>query len=182
MVANLMIGQTAARQRELALRASLGATVGRLARQLLTEAVVLSITGGALGTLLAFGQLRLLKRWLPADTPRLAEVAIDQRILAFTAAISLGSGILFGLLPAWRSRAPRSLTAIEGSHSTLSARGLRTDAVLVMTEAAFATILLVGGGLLLHSLWTMLQVDPGFQVESVVTAELSPGRAAAASL
>src|SRR5205807_10403434 len=132
-----MIGQTAARRRELTLRASLGARPGRLARQLLTEALVLAVTGGSIGTLLAFGQLTLHKRWLPADTPRLAEVAIDQRILAFTAAISLGSGLLFGLLPAWRSRAPRSLSAIEGSRSTLSAKRLRTDAMLVMTEAAF---------------------------------------------
>jgi len=181
-VVNLTIGQTAARQRELALRASLGATAGRLARQLLAEAAVLAAIGGVLGTLLAFGQLALLKHWLPADTPRLAEVAIDQRVLAFTAAISLGSGLLFGLLPAWKARPVRSLTAIEDGRSTPGARGLRTDAVLVMTEAAFATILLVGAGLLLRSLWTMLQVDPGFRVESVVTAQLSPGRAAAASL
>jgi putative ABC transport system permease protein len=181
-VANLMMGQTAARLRELALRASFGATPGRLARQLLTEALVLAVAGGVLGTLLAFGQLTLLKHWLPADTPRLAEVAIDERILAFTAALSLGSGLLFGLLPAWRGCASRSLTTIDGERSTRSVKGLRTDAVLVMTEAAFATILLVGAGLLLRSLWTMLQVDPGFRVESVVTAELSPSRAAAASL
>src|SRR5713226_1848283 len=82
-VANLMIGQTAARQRELALRAALGATPGRLARQLLTEAVLLAAAGGLLGTLLAFGQLILLKSLLPADTPRLAEVAIDEPMLAF---------------------------------------------------------------------------------------------------
>jgi predicted permease len=181
-VANLMIGQTAARQRELALRASLGATPGRLARQLLTEAVLLAATGGLLGTLLAFGQLTMLKRLLPADTPRLAEVVIDGRMLAFTAAIALGSGLLFGLLPAWRARTQRSLTTTEGSRATLSAGKLRTDAVLVMMEAAFATILLVGAGLLLRTLWSMLQVDPGFRVESVITAELSPNRAAAASL
>jgi predicted permease len=181
-VVNLMIGQTTARQRELTLRASLGATPGRLVRQLLTEAVVLAATGGLLGTLLAFGQLTLLKHLLPPDTPRLAEVAIDGRILVFAALVSLGSGLLFGLWPAWRARTQRSLTALEGSRSTLSAMGLRTDAALVMTEAAFATILLVGAGLLLHSLWAMLQVDPGFRVESVITAELSPGRAVAASL
>jgi predicted permease len=181
-VANLMIGQTAARQRELALRASLGATPGRLARQLLTEAVLLGAAGGVLGTLLAFGQLTLLKHWLPADTPRLAGVAIDGRVLAFTAALSLGTGLLFGLLPAWRVRTQRSLTEMEGSHATLGARGSRSDAALVTMEAAFATILLVGAGLLLHSLWSMLQVDPGFRVESVVTADLSPGPALAASL
>jgi len=183
-VANLMVGQTAARQRELTLRAGLGATPARLARQLLTEAVVLAAAGGVLGTLLAFGQLAVLKHLLPADTPRLAEVVIDRRILAFTAALSLGSGLLFGLLPAWRARAQRGLSALEGSRSTLGLgpMGLRTDAVLVTTEAAFATILLVGAGLLLRSLWTMVRADPGLRVESVVTAELSPGRSAKDSL
>ena len=172
-VANLMMGQTAARRRELDLRISLGATPGRLTRQLMTEAAVLALAGGFLGTLLAFGQLSLLKRLLPADTPRLAEVAIDGRILAFTAVVSLGSGLLFGLLPAWHARSPRPL----GNRSTP-----RTGAALVMTEACFATILLVGAGLLLRSLWTMLHLDPGFRVESVVTAELSPNRAVADSV
>jgi putative ABC transport system permease protein len=180
-VANLLIGQTAARQRELALRASLGATPGRLTRQLLTESLVLAVTGGVLGTTLAFIQLAMLKRLLPADMPRLADVAIDERVLAFTATISLGSGLLFGLLPAWQSRGQRSLTVIDGCHATLSARGLRTDSALVVTEAAFATILLVGAGLLLHTFWTLLHVDPGFKAESVVTAELSLGREAAGS-
>jgi predicted permease len=181
-VANLMIGQTASRQRELTLRASLGATPARLARQLLTEAIVLAAAGGLLGTLLAFGQLALLKHLLPADTPRLAEVVIDRRILAFTAALSLGSGLLFGLLPAWKARAQRSLAALEGGRTTDGPSGLRTGALLVMTEAAFATVLLVGAGLLLRSLWTMVRADPGFRVESVVTAELSPDRSARASL
>ncbi|MBI5282788.1 MAG: ABC transporter permease [Candidatus Solibacter usitatus] len=181
-VANLMIAQAAARQRELALRASLGATPGRLARQMLTEAVVLAVTGGLLGVVLAFGQLSLLKQVLPPDMPRLAEVAVDKRILAFSAAISLGSGLLFGLLPAWRARRQRSLAASEDSRATLSARGLRIDAALVMTEAAFATVLLLSAGLLLRSLWTMLRVEPGFRAEAVVTAELNPSRAGAASL
>ena len=167
-VANLMIGQTAARQRELALRASLGATAGRLARQLLTEAVVLALTGGALGTLLAFGQLTMLKHWLPADTPRLAGVTIDQRILAFTAAISLGSGLLFGLLPAWRSRAPQSLTMIEEDHPRHC-----EQTPYRMTEAAWAAILLVGGG---PAAQLVDHAASRPRVESIVTAELSPGR------
>jgi predicted permease len=168
-VANLMVGQAAAREREFTLRSWLGASPGRLARQVLTEAVVLALAGGLLGAALAFAQLATLKHLLPADTPRLAEVAIDRRILAFTAAISLGSGLLFGLLPAWRAR-----------RATLTS-GLRTGSALVAVEAAFATMLLVSSGLLLHSLWSMLQVNPGFRTESVVTAQLSPSRAAAAS-
>ena len=174
-VANLMIGQTAARQQELAMRASLGATPGRLARQLLTEAVMLAAIGGLLGTTLAYGQLPLLKHLLPADTPGLADVVIDQRILAFTAGVSLLCGLLFGLLPAWRTRTPQP----EGGRAT---GRRRTDVVLVISEAAFATILLVSAGLLLRSLWTMLRTDPGFHAESIVTAELSPGRATAASI
>jgi predicted permease len=180
-VANLMIGQTAGRRGEFALRISLGATPGRLARQLLTESLLLAVTGGLLGTLLAFGQLEALKHWLPADTPRLAEVSIDRTIIAFAAAVSMGSGLLFGLLPAWRARS-QSLVPADGARSTLSRMGLRADALLVTSEAALATILLVGAGLLLHSFWTMLRAAPGYRVESVVTAELSPGRAISTSL
>jgi predicted permease len=168
-VANLMVGQAAAREREFTLRSWLGASPGRLARQVFTEAVVLAIAGGLLGIALAFAQLAALKHVLPADTPRLAEVAIDRRVLGFTAAISLGSGLLLGLLPAWRAQRAR-LTA-----------GLRTGSVLVAAEAAFATILLVASGLMLHSLWSLVGVDTGFRMESVITAKLSPNRAALTS-
>jgi len=178
-VANLMIGQSAARRAEFALRVSLGATPGRLARQLLTESLVLAVAGGTLGTLLAFGQLAVLKHLLPAGTPRLAEVSIDRIVIFFAAALSLGSGLLFGMLPAWRARA---FVPAESSRTTLGRMGLRTDAALVGSEAAFATILLVGAGLLLHSFWTMLHVNTGFRVESVVTAQLSPDRTVTASL
>lgn len=177
-VATLMSGQMAARERELALRESLGATPWRLARQLLTESVVLGAAAGAVGLGLAFGELRLLKHMLPADTPRLGEAVIDGRVLLFTAAVALGSGLLFGLLPAWRTRRKRPLFAGDGVRATAGAARLRADGLLVAAEAAFATILLVGAGLLLHSLWTMLRMDPGFRAQAVVTAELSPGRAA----
>jgi predicted permease len=180
-VANLMIGQTAARRAEFTLRVSLGATPGRLARQLLTESLLLAVTGGLLGTLLAFGLLDLLKHWLPADTPRLAEVSIDRTIVAFAAAVSMGSGLLFGLLPAWRARSQDSLV-VANTRSTVSRAALGTDATLVACEAAFATILLVGAGLLLHSFWKMLHVPTGYRVESVVTAELSPDRTISGSL
>jgi predicted permease len=169
-VANLMVGQAAAREREFTLRCWLGASPGRLARQVLTEAVLLALLGGALGAALAFAQLAALKYLLPADTPRLADVAIDRRILAFTAAISLGSGLLLGLLPSWRAR-----------RATFTA-GIRTGSALIAAEAGFATILLVASGLMLHSLWSMLQVDPGFRTDSVITAQLTPDRAANASL
>jgi len=181
-VANLMIGQAVSRRAEFTLRLSLGATSGRLAWQVLTESVLLAVAGGVLGTLMAVGQLQLLKYWLPADTPRLAEISIDRTILAFAAAVAMGSGLLFGLLPALRARSQRSTVPGNGGRSSLSRMGTRTDAVLVMCETAFATILLVGAGLLLHSFWSMVHVPLGYRVESVVTAELSPERTTAASL
>jgi len=181
-VANLMIGQTAARRAEFALRISLGAGPGRLIRQLLTESLLLAAAGGILGILLAFGQLDLLKHWLPSNTPRLGEISIDRRILAFAAAVSLGSGLVFGLLPAWRARSQSSLVPGDGRRSTLSRMGLRTDAALITAEAGFATILLVGAGLLLHSFWAMLNIATGYRVDSVVTAQINPGRSIAASL
>jgi len=112
----------------------------------------------------------------------LSEVAIDGRALAFTAAITVACGLVFGLLPAWRVRRQRSLAALEGGRSTLSARALHTDAALVAADAALATILLVGALLLLHSLWAVLHLDPGFQTQSLITAELSPGPATAESV
>ncbi len=174
-VANLMIGQTAARRAEFAMRVSLGASPGRLARQLLTEALLLAAMGGIAGTLLAFGQLDLLKRWLPANTPRLGEISIDHTVLGFAVAISLGSGLLFGLLPMWRARSQSPMTPANGLRSTLSRIGMRTDGALVTAEAAFATVLLVGAGLLLHSFWTVLKLTPGYRVDSVITAQINPG-------
>jgi predicted permease len=181
-VANLMIGQAASRRAEFTLRLSLGATAGRLARQVLTESVLLAVAGGVLGTLMAVGQLQLLKYWLPADTPRLAEISIDRTVLVFAAAVSLGSGLLFGLLPALRARSQRSMVPGNDGRSSLSRMGAQTDAGLVTCETAFATVLLVGAGLLLHSFWSMMHVPMGYRVESVVTAELSPERTTAASL
>ena len=180
-VANLMIGQTSARRAEFTLRVSLGATPGRLARQLLTESLLLAVTGGLLGTLLAFGQLELLKHWLPADTPRLAEVSIDRTIIAFAAAVSMGSGLLFGLLPALARPlakfAGRCQYALDpqpdGTPDGRRAGRLRSG---VRDDSA-------GGGrpsaaqLLDHAARA-----PGYRVESVVTAELSPDRTIAASL
>jgi len=181
-VANLMIGQAASRRSEFTLRLSLGATAGRLARQVLTESVLLAGAGGVLGTLLAAGQLQLLKYWLPADTPRLAEISMDWTIIGFAAAVSMGSGLLFGLLPAWRARSQRSTVPGSDGRSSLGRTGVRTDAALVTCETALATILLVGAGLLLHSFWSMMHAPMGYRVESVVTAELSPERTTAASL
>jgi predicted permease len=175
-VANLMIGHAAGRAREMALRRSLGATAGRLARQMLTESLVLTLAGGVLGVALAFGELEVLKHWLPSDTPRLADVSIDLRVLGLTAAATLACALLIGLWPAWKAQSQTALAGNEGGRgATPGVRGVRTDTLLVMTEAVFATVLLVASGLLVRSLWTLMQIDPGFRVDSIVTAEISPG-------
>lgn len=182
-VANLMTGQTTARAHEIAVRTSLGATPGRLARQLVTEALVLTILGGLLGVALGYGQLRLLLRFLPADTPRLTEIAMDSRVLAFAAAVSVLSGLLIGFWPAWRAwRQQAPIHSVDSGRSfTAGVGGVRADSLLVTVEAGFVTLLLIASALLLRSFWTMLQVDPGFRVESVVTAELTANPSAVRS-
>ncbi len=169
-VANLLLGQMAARTREFAMRTSLGASPRRLVRQLLTECLLLALAGGASGLALAYGLVAALRQLLPAATPRLAEVTVDGRVLAFTAIVSVASGVLFGLWPALAPARP------------MAARGTRRVAGgLVTAEAALASLLLVGAVLLLRSLWAILQVDPGIRVESVVAAEFTPSRAVVAS-
>ncbi|MBI2687239.1 MAG: ABC transporter permease [Acidobacteria bacterium] len=163
-VANLLTAQAAARQREFTMRVSLGATSGRIARQLLTEAMLLALAGGLGGVVLAYAGLPLLQHWMPAGTPRIGEATLDARVLAFSAVLALGSGLLFGLWPLLRSRRAGS------------------GAALLVAEAAFATMLLIGGGLLLRSLWLLMQVSPGFRPESIVTAEFTPSRSIGASL
>lgn len=164
-VANLMLGQTAARQAELTMRAALGATRGRLTRQLLTEGLLLAALGGTLGAVLAAAQIGTLKQLLPAETPRLAEVALDLRAVGFSVLIATLAGLLFGLVAARQKRRQRPASG----------------QLLILSEAAFATVLLVGAGLLLRSLWLLLQVDSGFTAAGVITAEVSPSPAVSAS-
>ncbi|MBY0507186.1 MAG: ABC transporter permease [Bryobacteraceae bacterium] len=164
-VANLLLGQTAARQAELTMRAALGATRGRLTRQLMTEGLLLATLGGALGAGAAAAQIAALKRLLPADTPRLAEVGLDLRAVCFSLAVAIMAGLLFGFAAARQKKRQRPATG----H------------MLILSEAAFATILLVSAGLLLRSLWLLRQVDPGFAPSGVVIAEVSPSPALIAS-
>ncbi len=183
-VTNLMLGQAAARRAEWRMRAALGATPGRLTRQIFTEALLLALAGGTLGALLANAQLAVLRQLLPPETPRLAEVAVDARVLAFSMVISLVAAAIFGWIPAWQLRRSADSSAAPASLQVNPRgwrRGWRADSLLVMTEAAFATILLVGAGLLLRSLWALLQVNPGFVTEGVITAEVSPNAAIVAS-
>ena len=169
-VANLLLGRAAYREREMALRAALGAGRRRLRAQLLTESVVLGALGGAVGTLVAWQLVRLFVALEPGDLPRVAEVSVDLRVLAFALAVSVGTGLLFGLAPA--ARTPRTDPA-GGLGGGAGGGREGTRRALVVAEVAVSLILLVGAGLLLRSVAGLRSVDPGFDAEGVLTARVS---------
>jgi predicted permease len=163
-VASLLLVRTEARQQELAVRASLGAGRGRIVRGLLLESLLLAVISGAGGVALAYGGLRALVAMSPANLPRLAEVALDGRALAFAFAISVLSGVLFGLLPALKHTAPGLANALRagGRSSTDSRERHRTRNVLIVAQVAFALMLLVSSGLMLRTSLALRDVEPGF--------------------
>jgi predicted permease len=174
-VANLSLSRAAAREREIGVRAALGAGRARIARQLLVESVLLAALGGGLGLLLATQAVPLLKLVLPADTPRLADVHLNWRVLAFTSALAILTGCVFGLAPvlhAWRANLTKSLdSGGRGGSRTISER-LRT--ALAIAQVALSVWLVIAAGLLIRSLWSLSHIDPGFRSDQVVTARLSP--------
>ena len=170
-VANLLLGRASARGKELAIRAALGAGNGRLVRQLLTESLVLAITGALAGLVVAFGLLRVILGVSPEDIPRLDQAGIDWRVLAFTLLVSVVSAVIFGLVPAIRASRPHlQQTLREGGRGLITRDRLRP--FLVGAEIALAITLLVGSGLLIRSAWLMQHVDPGFDPSGVLTARL----------
>ena len=173
-VANLLLARAASRDKEIAIRTALGAGRWRLVRQLLTESVVLSIFGGALGLLIATWGLDGL-RWLdPGNIPRLQNVGIDGRVLAFTSGVALLTGILFGLAPAIRgSHVNLSETLKEGGRSIVGSGNHRLRSLLVIAEIAISLVLLIGAGLLIRSFMRVQQVQPGFAPENVLSLRLS---------
>ncbi|HEV2420574.1 MAG TPA: ABC transporter permease [Candidatus Acidoferrales bacterium] len=174
-VANLLLSRAATRQREMAVRAALGAGRWRICRQLLAESVILAIGGGALGLWLATNGVSWLKLLLPADTPRLASVSIDWRVLAFTAAVALLTGLIFGFAPAFHSsRIDLSSSLKTSAQNSGAAGGNRLRSVLAIAEIAVAVVLVIGAGLLVRSLWQLSHVNPGFSPESIVTARITP--------
>jgi predicted permease len=172
-VANLLLGRAAAREREIAIRASLGAGRGRIVRQLLTESVMLSFFGGALGLAVAAGGVRGLLLLVPAGLPRIAEVAIDLRVLAFAMLTALATGIGFGLLPALRASRPALqsvLGATRNAGGTLARR--KISEMLVVAQIALGVVLVAGAGLLIKSFWRLHQVELGFRPEQLVAADI----------
>jgi putative ABC transport system permease protein len=177
-IANLLLARAATRQKEFAVRIAVGASRWRVSRQLLSESVLLAITGGGLGLLLAYWGVDLLIKFAPDNLPRLTGTTIGWRVLGFTLALSVLTGIIFGLAPAWQStKADLHNTLKEGSRSASDARAGRLRSAFVVAEVALAMVLLVGAGLLIKSLSRLLDSDPGFSAENVVTMELLPREA-----
>ena len=176
-LANLLLARGVTRQKELAIRAVLGAGRLRLTRQMLTECLLLALAGGAAGLLLASWLTNLLGSLNSTDTfgemGLLATITIDWRVLGFTLVISLVTGLLFGLLPALRLSHPDlNVSLKEGGHgSSFHSRGLRN--ALMVSEVALAIVLMIGAGLLLRSFVKLLNVDPGYRAENLLTARLS---------
>jgi putative ABC transport system permease protein len=171
-VANLLLARAATRERELALRAAIGAGRGRLVRQLLTESALLGAAGGALGIGLAWVGLTLLLASAPADLPRLDAITMDGRVLGFTAGLSLLTGLIFGVAPALQlARTDPGQTLKEGGRGSSGAgRAIRRG--LVMIEVALAVVLLVGAGLMIRSFDRIQQTDLGFRADHVLTARV----------
>jgi predicted permease len=179
-VANLMLARAAGREREIAIRGALGASSGRLTRQLLSESLILGAMAGVAGLVVAAASLRGLVQLLPADTPRLNEIALHWPVFLFAAVASLLTGFIFGLVPALKMASP-NLQGMLGSGSRAvagKASQFRLSMALVIGQIGLSVVVITAAGLLLHSLYSLSKVDPGFRTERVVTAEVSLDAAA----
>jgi putative ABC transport system permease protein len=173
-IANLLLARAAARQREMAIRGALGASRSRVVRLLLTESVVLAVLGGAVGLLFATWSLDLLVSLKPANLPRLPEIGVDRTVFLFTLTISLFTGIVFGLVPAWQASKPDLNEGLkESGRGSSGPRRHRVRALLVVSEVALSLVLLVGAGLMIRSFSRLLAVNPGFNPDHVLTAFVS---------
>lgn len=179
-VANLLLARAAARQKEIAIRTAVGASRARILRQLLTESVLLSLAGGLCGLLVAYLAVRLLRVYGPENIPRLDEVGVDARVMAFTFIVSLITGIVFGLVPALKaSRVDLNEVLKEGGRSSmagsgafgLSHNGLRK--LLVIAEIALSLVLLIGAGLLIRSYNQIMSAHPGYNARNVLSLRLA---------
>ncbi|HEU5234181.1 MAG TPA: ABC transporter permease [Terriglobales bacterium] len=173
-ISSLLLARASGRQQEMAVRAALGASGSRMIRQMLTESLLLAFIGGIAGLATAAITLKVVLRFVPANLPRLGEVNIDWRVLGFALLISLATGLLFGLAPAIQSsKAGLASTMREGSRgSGYSAKAGRMRDALMVSQLAFALVLMVGAGLLLQTLRDLLRQNPGFNPSQVVTANI----------
>ena len=187
-VANLLLARTAARQREIAIRGALGAARGRLIRYFLTESMTLGLCGGFVGVVLAFGGVRLLRSLTTTlsridlgdqlSIPRIDEIGVDWTVLAFSLAISIATGVLFGLAPALRYARPDEAVALrEGERTTGGGyrlgRHVNVRSALVVAEIGLAIVLLAGGGLLIRSFVELSRIDTGYDASNVVTFQVA---------
>lgn len=173
--ANLLMARASARQREIAVRLAMGAPRLRVVRQLLTESLLISCAGGALGLLLAFSGVRALVMLLPADFPRANDIHVSWPVLLFTLAVSLATGFLFGLAPALQaSRTDPKEGLQKGTRGTTAGRHQNSlRSALVMAEVGLASVLLIGAGLMLRTFLNLIHLDPGFREDHLLTATLS---------
>ncbi|MFL6437222.1 MAG: ABC transporter permease [Terriglobales bacterium] len=168
-VANLVLARTLSRQKEIAVRTALGASRTRLVRGVISETVVLSVTGGVLGLLIAHFGVKLIVAFLAAKLPRASDIGVDGWVLAFTVAVSLLAGIIAGLVPAVRLSNVNVNEALkQGNRTSSDAAGNRTRGLLVISEVALSLMLLIGAGLLIRTLWMLRSVNPGLDPHNVL--------------
>ncbi|MGO9641705.1 MAG: ADOP family duplicated permease [Candidatus Acidiferrales bacterium] len=171
-VANLLLARSTGRAREFAIRTALGASTGRVVRQLLTESILLALAGGALGLLIAEWSTKTAIKVLPDALPRAGEIHLDGRVLLFTLGASVLAGLLFGLLPAFKSTRTKIQETLKESGRGGSGSRHRTQAIFVAAEMALAVVLLVGAGLMIRSLANLWSVDPGYDPHHAVKFNL----------
>lgn len=172
-IASLLLARAAARDREFAMRAALGASRSRLVRQCLTESIVLGVSGGALGALLAVVSVRPFVLMWPGSLPRAGEIRFDASVWLFTLAVSLASSVLFGLAPALRIRTDRVEPALRTGARSLAGPSRALQSACVVTEVALAVVLLVSAGMLGRTLLTLSSLNPGLDVHGVLTAHVA---------
>ena len=173
-VANLLLARATARSREIAIRAALGASRARVIRLLLVESVLLAFFGAALGVILARWGVDLLRVSMPDGVPRVANIAVDLRVLAITALIAAGTGVLFGIVPALRLSKLELTRALVGGATTTGRARRSAHGALVVAEVALAVVLLVGAALFVGSFAALMRIDPGFETRGVLKAGVYP--------
>ncbi len=174
-VANLMLARAAGREREMAIRGALGATGARLIRQLLSESILLGILSGIVGLMAAAVSLRALVKLLPADTPRVGDISLHWTVFLFAAGISVATGVLFGLIPALKMAKPDLQGTLRSGGRGIAGKAsqFRVAMALVVGQIGLSVVVIAAAGLMLHSLCSLSQVDPGFLTDRIVTAEVS---------